>query len=425
MTFNIPLNARNAMLDRMKLSLPMVTASSSVSPGHLVDELKQRARGSRWPPIKFSSAGAKVSIDFEPKNWLFDLSIKLRFGDGRWSGAGSLELNGMRLFGYLSARRDPLDDRNIYPTDLVRPEGQRVHPGTLDGKDNFIASTYMPDALARGWPDFCQRYVEAIVEVFDDVFNSSAGPQKIHSPLLVFPSFGEWVWREVEVCHEYGEDDAVSIAEKFKELTLILGTDHRNSSYFNRSGLLQKENKSSNLYTSSTNLTKNIDLVCYAKAVDRFRVEVRYRPSILKSCRLSRSELPTTSRVVSTVLAALCEDGTRRMNKAVRDCLARMEGCSPNMRSISVVLALVAGACGNDSTLIQRFVSAFIQGQGIAPFPGSEEAIDALIAASVLVRSKMKLRSPQPQYVLDERFRSSFGTLRIALANASVGEPDL
>ena len=402
------LDAEKATFDRIKISLPYLRISPSTPSKIFFDSIKTLVQRSRYR-ISLVRRGSSIIIAMQPKYWHFDLKIRLGLTDGTWIGSGTLEVNAIRLFASICRKRDVYDYPNVLAADLVMDSSVGLSH-SLDGKDNYIAKEHLGWANSISWPKFVQRYCQAIVDIFLGIFTEADTSDK----LLELPPFYDWVWREVEVCYEFYDDDAASRVAVLSKIMRSLANEHKETSFENRKiGWIQDSDKNRDMLSTRVKLTKFIELAVYAKLENRLRTEIRYKSNVFKSVKLATTAFRNSPTIIEDVLGVVTIDAAHRANKALTKYRTKLQAAPVGLTAFSLALSHAATACAGRPDLLRHLISQLIMHQGIASSksPSIQRVLDALFKEGVLAKPKLTLRDPKARYVLTEGYYGTFAAL--------------
>lgn len=316
-------------MDHLKFALPKVGILQACDPDELTHYLHRRRDDCERLFDVERPSRRRIRIVFRGSKWLFNLQLSIGLIDGRWTGAGDLDLNPTRLVRSVGLHHGlPTEHINVFH--LMRTHEQTPLPDTLDGKDNYIPDVLVPEVIQLDWPSLVQNYAAAVLQNVAEVLGTLHdydiyNPQ--HLPFVQLPSLHDWTLRYAEVYVELREPEALlqvaAISEHGRSLANLFSAENHGRVP------TTSEMRVSNMPAMLIKLgAEGVDLSVYAKTFERLRVEVRYKKYPMRLCRLNRSSYPKSPAFIAQVLRDVRANAMQRTTKFLQG-YDRSRGSAP------------------------------------------------------------------------------------------------
>ena len=422
---------RQGWIDRLKFSISGITLRLPCNRDDLRPYLEQRRslHDNRFT-VEGPSTG-KVFIRFRRSTWHFDLKITLTYLEGRWVGAGSLELNPTRLLATAGDNYDGDFASRVNEIDLLPPYPPSPRL-SLDGRKNFIPTRHLATAINCDWPTLCQSNVDAVLRVLSETIGSAQEfrhESGDFEPLVRMPPCGRWAMKEAEVYYEFRDADAPLQVAAISQVVRGLTGEFSEDAYgADQRSIVTRVARTANMPSVRIGLpsvrvglgAEDIYLAVYAKATDRVRLEVRYkRYPITRGARLPAARFASSEAPVSDMLSGLIANATRRINRFLRAYRTHTVGSEASL--VRMVLALVNVAAASqsssgevDSGTLRRVMTLLIAHGGMSRSenPAIQQVIDALVLSRVLQRVDLTLRPTASEFTVSPAYSDTFRLFR-------------
>lgn len=382
------------------------------------------------------------------------LSGSIRFTKGWGSRVGEnfrykaeLHLNPSR---FLAHNPDKIYQNSTVTVDDLRlnvTEANRLKELSLDGQDNFLSEQqYISIERDGGFLEFFRVYVQTIRRLVDEELNFPLLDALSVSTIQTQGAGSSLDWdvvrandfRECQIVHSeiYWERWSTDALGTVRDIERIVGPTVRRiiRMVFQVSSSIELGVRPRNRELNSLSFTvdtgrRGVELLVYAKAWTRVRLELKYKGSLRRHLtnKPPLGDQANWDGYVGDMIAAALEDGQRRIRPFFDELHRVDDGERFGVAQLLDAFRQVIDACEGDQTIAAEVLTIIMQTDGITyPYGPRRSGVEAterdtklraaikvLVQRDVLEPSRTQSRgAPIRRYTLALSFRNSMQRMR-------------